>query len=195
MKHNPAKWVPEAEDSLVIAERQRKNPVVQHLREVTRVWADILPDFLVGPSTGVVYISLHHHRLHHAKEDSYLWNRLDQVWKHYKVTIVLCLIDISDSEKWLIDVTKLAFKYSAVLFPAWSTKEAAKVLQSFRIYSKKNAADFLSAKPITNATNTEIAAETLTTIPTVARVDAISLLSHFGNLRKVLLVSNHFRQH
>lgn len=176
---------PRTKDSVVISERQRKNPVVRFLRNVSTVFdADLLPDFLVCESVAVNFLSLQYHRLYSAK---YIAARLSSMKNYYKLRVLLVLIDVRNCDADLLTVTEEAFKYNHTLFLAWSSEEAARTLEAFKIYEKKPASFLLPS--LHHLSPKERAVQVLTAIPSVNKLDAAALIVHFGTLRKILTAS------
>eukprot|EP01054_Gregarina_sp_Poly1_P009948 Gregarina_sp_Poly_1__9947@NODE_656_length_6918_cov_257_889943_g498_i0_p5_GENE_NODE_656_length_6918_cov_257_889943_g498_i0NODE_656_length_6918_cov_257_889943_g498_i0_p5_ORF_typecomplete_len184_score18_20Rad10/PF03834_14/8_3e31SRP68/PF16969_5/0_22_NODE_656_length_6918_cov_257_889943_g498_i026713222 len=172
------------DDAVVASPRQKQSPLLQSIRNVAIIFREVPADFLIGSDhIGVIFIALSYHRLH---QQHYLPHRLNAVKNLYRLRVLLCLIDVEDANKLLLDVTCLAFKFGMSLFLAWSYAEAAKVLEAFKIYERKPS-DFLLPR-MSHLSPLQRAVEILCTIPRITKLDAVALLQQFGSLEAVLMV-------
>jgi DNA repair protein Rad10 len=69
---------------------QQGNPVLKHIRNVRWVFGDIVPDYLLGQTTCALYLSLRYHLLH----PDYLYFRIRELQKSFRLRVVLCHIDV-----------------------------------------------------------------------------------------------------
>ena len=88
--------------------KQRGNPILGHIKHV--LWREapgLVPDYVLGKTTAAMYISLRYHSLN----ASYLWKRLKELGKpgagEWRLRLVLVLVDVADTEKLLLDVTRM----------------------------------------------------------------------------------------
>lgn len=44
--------------AIIVSRRQEGNPVLRHIRNVRWLYGDIIPDYLLGPTTAAIFISL-----------------------------------------------------------------------------------------------------------------------------------------
>ncbi|CAI5519311.1 unnamed protein product [Closterium sp. Naga37s-1] len=117
---------------------QRGNPVLAHIRNVRNVrWAfgEITPDYLLSPSSCALFLSLRYHLLH----PDYLYFRIRELQKSFRLRIVLCHVDVDDVTKPLHDITKTALLNDCTLLCAWSPNECARYLETFKSYENKPA--------------------------------------------------------
>eukprot|EP00052_Salpingoeca_macrocollata_P022285 m.193289 g.193289 ORF g.193289 m.193289 type:complete len:126 (-) comp21761_c0_seq2:32-409(-) len=83
----------------------------------------------------------------------------------------------------LLDLTKLCVIYELVMMVAWSAEEAGRYLETYKSYENKSADSLQERKVddyLTQVTNA------LTTVRSVNKADAVTLLSTFGSLRGVI---------
>ncbi|KAI3623785.1 RAD10 [Malassezia furfur] len=57
-------------NSILVNSCQRGNPILQHIKGVAWEYADIVPDYQVGLSSGVLFLSLRYFRLHPEQEEA-----------------------------------------------------------------------------------------------------------------------------
>lgn len=105
---------PGSGNSIIINPSQRLNPVIECIRNVSKEFGDILPDYQVGKTTGVLFLrqvqpslfshlarlyltffwdfarSLRYHRLH----PEYIHQRIERLGQSYNLRILLLMCDI-----------------------------------------------------------------------------------------------------
>ena len=103
---------PASGNSIIINPCQRLNPIVECIRNVPKEFGDILPDYQVGKTTGVLFLrclylpsssippterilcfwdrSLRYHRLH----PEYIHQRIERLGLSYNLRILLLMCDI-----------------------------------------------------------------------------------------------------
>ena len=104
---------PASGNTIIINPCQRLNPIVECIRNVPKEFGDILPDYQVGKTTGVLFLrcplhlpfssippakrilhfrdhSLRYHRLH----PEYIHQRIERLGQSYNLRILLLMCDI-----------------------------------------------------------------------------------------------------
>lgn len=56
-------------------------------------FADITPDYLAGPGTAILFLSLRFHLL----KPAYIYGRMKALQRAYKLRILLCHVDTEDA--------------------------------------------------------------------------------------------------
>ncbi|KAG0474948.1 hypothetical protein HPP92_014634 [Vanilla planifolia] len=166
-------------NAILVSHRQKGNPLLKHIRNVRWVFADVVCDYLLGQSSCALYISLRYHLLH----PDYLYYRIRELQKNFKLRVVLCHIDVEDVVKPLLEVTRTAMLHDCTLLCGWSLEECGRYLETIKAYENKPAdsireqadADYLSC--LTHA---------LTTIRRVNKTDVVTLGSTFGSLSSIM---------
>lgn len=87
----------------------------------------------------------------------------------------------------LESVTEIAFRGSMALYLAWSYREAACILQTFKQWGNKPP-DIIQSR-LDSPQSKERCIDALTTVPLVNKVDGVVLMKEFGTVRKLILVS------
>lgn len=77
-------------NSILVNSCQRGNPILQHIKSVAWEFADIVPDYQVGLSSGVLFLSLRYFRLH----PEYIHMRIQKLAHMYTLRILLVLCDV-----------------------------------------------------------------------------------------------------
>ncbi|KAI9332305.1 restriction endonuclease type II-like protein [Zopfochytrium polystomum] len=143
----------------------------QHIRNVPYEFGDIIADFQVGQTTGVLFLSLKYHRL----KPEYIYERIKGIQHQYLLRIILCKVDIEDHQHSIRELTKATILAGFTLFLAWSAEEAARYLETFKICENKPP-DMIREKQLSDM---------LTQVKTVNKTDVMTLSSNFGSLRKI----------
>ncbi|KAK6117651.1 hypothetical protein DH2020_048613 [Rehmannia glutinosa] len=139
--------------------RYKGNPLLKHIRNVRWAFADIVCDYLLGQNSCALYLSLRYHLLH----PDYLYFRIRELQKNFKLRVVLCHVDVEDVVKPLHEVTKTALLHDCTLLCGWSLEECGRYLETIKVYENKPAdliqgqmdMDYLSRLPLLSFFYTE----------------------------------------
>uniref|UniRef100_A0A6N2L415 DNA excision repair protein ERCC-1 n=2 Tax=Salix viminalis TaxID=40686 RepID=A0A6N2L415_SALVM len=155
------------------------NPLLNHIRNVRWAFEDVVCDYLLGKSSCALYLSLRYHLLH----PDYLYYRIRELQKNYKLRVVLCHIDVEDVVKPLLEVTKTALLHDCTLLCAWSLEECGRYLETIKMYENKPA-DLIQGQMDTDYSSRLHHA--LTTVRRVNKTDVVTLGSTFGSLSNIM---------
>ncbi|XP_049396659.1 DNA excision repair protein ERCC-1 [Solanum stenotomum] len=166
-------------NAILVSNRQKGNPLLKHIRNVRWTFADIVCDYLLGPNTCALYLSLRYHLLH----PDYLYFRIRELQKNFRLRIILCHVDVEDVIKPLLEVTRTSLLHDCTLLCGWSLEECGRYLETVKVYENKPAdliqgqmdGDYLSR--LNHA---------LTAIRHVNKTDVVTLGSTFGSLSHVM---------
>ncbi|XP_054039884.1 DNA excision repair protein ERCC-1 isoform X2 [Rissa tridactyla] len=170
---------PGAKSSGIVASpRQRGNPVLKFVRNVPWEFGDVVPDYVLGQSTCALFLSLRYHHLH----PGYIHDRLRQLGRSYGLQLLLVQVD-KDPHQALKELAKVCILADCTLLLAWSPEEAGRYLETYKAYEQKPPdllkerveQDFLSRMT-----------DCLTSVKSVNKTDALSLLTTFGSLAAVV---------
>jgi len=157
-----------------------------------------VPDYILGTGTAALYISLRYH----LQKPDYLFQRIRELrnrraaarWHpplfpsrclthSFRLRVVLCSVDVEEVPKPLGEVNKVCALNGCSLVCAWSHEEAARYLETFKLYERK------SAESIQERTESDYLSRltgALTCIRGVNRTDVQSLGREFGSLAALL---------
>ncbi|CAN4086288.1 unnamed protein product [Withania somnifera] len=166
-------------NAILVSHRQKGNPLLKHIRNVRWTFADIVCDYLLGQNTCALYLSLRYHLLH----PDYLYFRIRELQKNFRLRIILCHVDVEDVVKPLLEVTRTSLLHDCTLLCGWSLEECGRYLETVKVYENKPAdliqgqmdGDYLSR--LNHA---------LTAIRHVNKTDVVTLGSTFGSLSHVM---------
>ena len=165
---------------ILVHRRQRGNPVLKHIRAVKwNYHPEIHADYIVGGSVGVVFLSVKYHLLH----PDYIRRRLAEVRGHYCLAILLLYVDEDRPDQTLEELTCIAVSENVTIVCCWSSAEAARYLETFKLYEKKSATVIQGKEDESYSAQLS---EFLTTIRSVTRRDVLTLISNFGSLAAIM---------
>ncbi|KAJ8772046.1 hypothetical protein K2173_027223 [Erythroxylum novogranatense] len=176
---SPTRQSSQSRNAILVSHRQKGNPVLKFIRNVRWAFADVICDYLLGQNACALYLSLRYHLLH----PDYLYYRIREIQKNYKLRVVLCHVDVEDVVKPLLEVTKTALLHDCTLLCAWSLEECARYLETIKMYENKPA-DLIQGQMDTDYLSRLNHA--LTTVRHVNKTDVVTLGSTFGSLSNIL---------
>nr|QDO16489.1 DNA excision repair protein ERCC-1 [Crypthecodinium cohnii]USW07868.1 DNA excision repair protein ERCC-1 [Crypthecodinium cohnii] len=167
---------PRAAHVILAATRQRGNPILNYVKSTMVEFMDgLAPDYLVGPTIAVYFLSLKFHRT----RPDYLSQRIKSLGSGYRARILLCVVDLEHPEEQLAAVTLQAFHAEISLLLAWSHWEAASYLETFHRHQNKSS-EVLQAK-LSRGDDRARLAETITAIKGINKGDAATFIDRFGS--------------
>lgn len=172
-----------ATNSIIVSKRQEGNPVLKHIRNVPWEYRDLAPDFLVGASNCVLFLSIRYHRLH----PEYVFTRVQHVGKSYNMRILLTLVDVKDGSKELVELSRIAVVNKLTMIVAWSNEEAGRYLETYKAYENKSSDQLQERLPDDYMSQVTGA---LTTVKSVNKTDVVTLLATFGSLSEIAKADN-----
>ncbi|PVU95762.1 hypothetical protein BB561_001605 [Smittium simulii] len=158
--------------SLVINPVQKDNPILRAIQNTTYHFDDIVPDFVVGKTSCAVYLSLRYHKLY----PEYIYGRLDALQNNYDLRVLLVLVDITDYEQIIREITKATVYANITILLAWSIDEAGKYIETLKLYENKSP-DIIKEK--VESTHMAQIAKSLTQIRSVNKTDVLTLVSKY----------------
>ena len=173
---------PKLSGSIVVSSRQRGNPILKSIRLVPWEFSDtIVPDYIVGAKAGALYLSVRYHQLN----PDYIHERL-KTFTGFELRILLVQVDIKEPHHALKQLMRIAILSELTLMLAWSPEEAGKILETYKVFENKPP-DMIMEKSNPNPHSRLI--EALTTVKSVNKTDAATLINVFGSLEKITSAS------
>lgn len=169
-------------NAILVSHRQQGNPLLKHIKNVRWVHADIVPDYLCGESTAVLFLSLRFHLL----RPDYIHGRIKSLQRAFRLRVILCHIDTEDAVEPLAQVTRAAIGNECTLLCAFSTAEAAKYLEILKACENRPAESI--QKDVGNDYVSRLTAA-LTTVRGVNKADVKTLGDAFGSVANILRAS------
>ncbi|XP_045597820.1 DNA excision repair protein ERCC-1 isoform X2 [Procambarus clarkii] len=173
---------PSTKNCVMVSSRQRGNPILKFIRNVPWEYGDIIPDYVMGATTCAMFLSLRYHNLN----PNYVHDRLKQLGRQYELRVLLVLVDVKDPHHELKQLTKICVMADMTLMLAWNQEEAGRIIEVYKIFEHKPP-DLIMEKQDANPYSMLI--DSLTSIKSINRTDAMTLLSNFGSLEKIVQAS------
>ena len=169
----PSRQTPSA---ILVSTRQKGNPILNHIRSLPWEYSDIQCDYVLGATTCALFLSLKYHRLH----PEYIYSRIRALGKSYNLRVLLTMVDITNHEEALKELSKTSMINNLTLILCWSAQEAGRYLELFKSYEHASPASIRAHQA---ESYKESLTEFVTTPRSINKTDAASLISNFGTLR------------
>ncbi|KAK7057111.1 DNA excision repair protein ERCC-1 [Favolaschia claudopus] len=164
--------------AIVVSPLQRGNPVLEAIRNVPKEFGDIVCDYQVGRTTGVLFLSLKYHRLH----PEYIHTRIEKLGLSYSLRILLVLSDVTEHRDPIRELTKMCLINHITVLVAFSVDEAGHYLATFKQFEHKPP-DLIKER--VDKDYDSILRSTLTSISKVNKTDVETLRTSFGSFANI----------
>lgn len=168
--------------SIVVSPRQRGNPILKFVRSVPWEFGEVVPDYVLGQTTCALFLSLRYHNLN----PNYIHDRLKQLGQTFTLRVLLVQVDVKDPHHSLKELARICIMADCTLILAWSPEEAGRYLETYKSYEKKPA-DLLKEQVEKNYLSK--VTDCLTTVKSINKTDAITLLSTFSSVEGIICAS------
>lgn len=166
-------------NTLLVSPKQKGNPLLKFISNIPWEYSDIVPDYVMGKTTCALFLSIRYHQLN----PDYIHNRLKLLGNAYNLRVLLVQVDIADPHHALKHLTRICILADLTLMLAWNAEEAGKIIETYKIYENKppdKIMDCSVTAPYQKLVNA------LTTVRSVNKTDATTLLSTFGTLKEIV---------
>ncbi|CAJ1958390.1 unnamed protein product [Cylindrotheca closterium] len=167
---------------LYVSTKQRGNGVLKHIRNVPFAFSKMVPDYIMSPTSCALFLSIKYHQLY----SNYIHRRLGELKSDFKVRILLVLVDVEDNAKILLQLNAISVRNSMTMILAWTEKEAARYLESYKALNGKDAS-IIQRKEANNYVDQ--VAEFITATKPANKTDSANLLCHFSNVQAIIAAS------
>uniref|UniRef100_T1IU89 DNA excision repair protein ERCC-1 n=1 Tax=Strigamia maritima TaxID=126957 RepID=T1IU89_STRMM len=169
-------------NSILVNPRQRGNPILKFVRNVSYEYSDIIPDYVMGQTTCALYLSLQYH----IRKPEYIYDRLKLLGQCYKLRVLLVQVDVKDSHHAIKKLTKIAILAKFTLMLAWSAEEAGRFLEIYKIFENKPQ-DAIMGKIETDPVAK--LSDALSSVKPVNQTNAKTLLTTFKSFDRIVAAS------
>ncbi|XP_020553203.1 DNA excision repair protein ERCC-1 isoform X3 [Sesamum indicum] len=142
-----------------------------------------LHQFLQLVGVGIPYLSAIDSLRYHLLHPDYLYFRIRELQKNFKLRVVLCHVDVEDVVKPLLEVTKTALLHDCTLLCGWSLEECGRYLETIKVYENKSADLIQGQMDMDYQSRLNHA---LTAVRHVNKTDVVTLGSTFGSLSHIM---------
>ena len=137
---------PKYANAIQVNPKQRSNPILKSITNIPYEFNDgIIPDFVVGKSACVLFLSVRYHNL----KPDYIHERLKQLGKNYELRVLLVHVDMKESQNALKHLTRVCLLADLTLMLAWSPEEAGKIIETYKMFENRSP-DFIMEKEETD---------------------------------------------
>lgn len=168
--------------SIIVSPRQRGNPILKFVRSVPWEFGEAVPDYILGQTTCALFLSLRYHNLN----PNYIHDRLKLLGQTFTLRVLLVQVDVKDPHHTLKELARICIMADCTLILAWSPEEAGRYLETYKSYEKKPA-DLLKEQVEKNYLSQ--VTDCLTTVKSINKTDAITLLSTFSSVEGIISAS------
>lgn len=162
--------------SILYSIRQKGNTVLDGIKQHQKEIADIPADYQLGNTTCALFLSLKYHRLH----PEYIYKRIQDLHGKYNLRIILVLVDITNHEASLKELSKTSLINNVTLIVCWSAAEAGRYLDLYKTYEHASPT---MIKGIQSTAHSDKLIDFITVPRSVNKTDALCLVSNFGSVR------------
>jgi DNA excision repair protein ERCC-1 len=183
----PEKSVPTAvksmnTNSIIVNSRQRGNPILKFIRSIPYEFGDIIPDYEMGKTSCALFLSLRYHQLN----PNYIHERLKQLRRYYDLRVLLVQVDIKEPHHLVKELAKICILADCTFILAFSPEEAGRYLETYKVYEHKPPEAIMEK---TEKDYMSKVTECLTSVKSVNKTDAMTLLSTFHTMEGALKAS------
>ncbi|CAG7854861.1 DNA excision repair protein ERCC-1 [Serendipita indica DSM 11827] len=164
--------------SILVNPVQRGNPLLSHIRHVAYQFAEIAPDYQVGSTTCVLFLSLKYHRLH----PEYIHGRIEKIQGLYGLRILLLVCDVTEHQDYIRELTRICLINNLTIMVAWTLEEAGVYLSTYKLFEHKPP-DLIKER-VDNDYDSRMRAA-FTSIKGVNKTDVMTLKSNFGSFSNI----------
>ncbi|XP_063237497.1 DNA excision repair protein ERCC-1 [Bacillus rossius redtenbacheri] len=167
---------------VLVSHKQRGNPLLKSICNVPWEYSEIVPDYVMGKTTCALFLSLRYHNLN----PDYINERLKLLGRQYELRVLLVQVDVKEPNHALKNLTRICILADLTMMLAWSAEEAGRIVETYKIYENKPP-DLIMERP--NSSPHQQLVSALTSVRSVNKTDAATLLSTFGSLERVIRAS------
>ncbi|XP_015524524.2 DNA excision repair protein ERCC-1 isoform X1 [Neodiprion pinetum] len=170
-------------NAILVSPKQKGNPLLKSITSVPWEFDDIVPDYVMGRGTCALFLSIRYHQLN----PDYIHDRLKLLGKAYDLRVLLAQVDVAEPHHSLKHLTRICILADLTLMLAWNAEDAGKIIETYKIYENKPP-DMIMERG--NVSSHEKLINALTSVRSVNKTDAMTLLSTFGSVEKVVKASS-----
>ncbi|KAL6256327.1 hypothetical protein P5V15_012444 [Pogonomyrmex californicus] len=166
-------------NTILVSPKQKGNPLLKFITNALWEYSDIIPDYVMGKTTCALFLSIRYHQLN----PDYIHERLKLLGNAYNLRVLLVQIDVADPHHALKHLTRISILADMTMILAWNAEDAGKIIETYKIYENKPPDDIMERNDI--APHQKLV-NALTTVRSVNKTDATTLLTTFGILADII---------
>ena len=165
--------------AILVSPRQKGNPILNNIRALPWEYADTPADYVLGITTCALFLSLKYHRLH----PEYIYTRIRGLQGKYNLRIILTMVDITNHEESLKELSKTSLINNVTIILCWSAQEAGRYLELFKSFE---GAAPTGIKAHQSTSYSDKLVDFITVPRSINKTDAVGLVSSFGSVRTAI---------
>jgi DNA excision repair protein ERCC-1 len=131
-------------------------------------------------SANTALFSLKYHRLH----PEYIYTRIQNLQGKYQLRVLLTMVDISNHEDPLRELSKTSLVNNVTLVLCWSAAEAARYLELYKSYESNTS--FAAIRGQQSSSYSDRLVDFVTVPRSLNKSDAVALVANFGSLKNAV---------
>ncbi|KAI0826670.1 restriction endonuclease type II-like protein [Trametes gibbosa] len=179
----PPVVLPGSGNNIIINPCQRGNPILECVRNVGKEFGEIVADYQVGRTTGVLFLSLRYHRLH----PEYIHQRIEKLGHSYNLRVLLLMCDVSEHQDPIRELTKICLINEITIMVAWNAEEAGYYLSTYKQFEHRPP-DMIKER--VDKDYRTVLRTALTSISKVNKTDVETLRTSFGSFAAISRASS-----
>lgn len=165
--------------AVLVSPKQKGNPLLKFITNVSWEYSDIVPDYVMGKTTCALFLSIRYHQLN----PDYIHERLKLLGNAYNLRVLLVQIDVADPHHALKHLTRISILADMTIMLAWNAEDAGKIIETYKRYEAKPPDDIMERS---NTAPHQKLVNALTTVRSVNKTDATTLLTTFGTIADIV---------
>ncbi|XP_014481105.1 PREDICTED: DNA excision repair protein ERCC-1 [Dinoponera quadriceps] len=166
-------------NAILVSPKQKGNPLLKFITNEKWEFSNIVPDYVMGRTTCALFLSIRYHQLN----PDYIHERLKQLGNAYNLRVLLVQVDIADPHHVLKHLTRISILADMTIMLAWNVEDAGKIIETYKRYEVKSPDDIMERSD--SAPHQKLV-NALTTVRSVNKTDATTLLSTFSTLDSIV---------
>jgi DNA excision repair protein ERCC-1 len=162
--------------SILVSTRQKGNPILTNIKSMPWEYSDIPADYVLGLTTCALFLSLKYHRLH----PEYIYTRIRNLQGKYNLRIILTMVDITQHEEPLKELSKTSLINNVTVILCWSAAEAARYLELYKSYEH---AGHKAIQAPASSSYADKVVDFITVPRSVNKTDAVGIVGAFGSVK------------
>ncbi|EZA47711.1 hypothetical protein DMN91_012466 [Ooceraea biroi] len=165
-------------NTVLVSPKQKGNPLLKFVN-VPWEYSDIVPDYVMGQTMCALFLSIRYHQLN----PDYIHDRLKSLGNVYNLRVLLVQVDVADPHHALKHLTRISILADVTIMLAWNAEDAGKIIETYKRYENKPPDDIMERSD--TAPHQKLVSA-LTTVRSVNKTDATTLLTTFGTLANIV---------
>jgi DNA excision repair protein ERCC-1 len=171
--------------TILVNSKQKGNPLLRSIELNNVQFSEILPDYVMGRVCCALFLSLKYHNVY----PNYVYERINSLGKQYQLRVMVVLVDIPNANQPLKELMQVCLLSDFVLMCAWTFEEAGKIIDTYKVFENRSAESLMDKQAINKSSDYQGLLDSISSIKSINKTDAISLVSTFESLERLIKAS------